>query len=228
MSCPCGLSFEVVNNLKLVGPDGRCTAVDSNNNPCGKRLADHPHAIAPDARIRYITHATEGIRIPLWSSRPPLILFSSVSFFPSPSLRRRRNWWFYRQVSYFLKMLCKWIFDRFVGVFLWSLAWRDISTIERSKAHSNKSYTQKRLNYIQLETVLASHFKLIWRFSPCKSCLFGSGNQIMSEAVRGQTHSLIYNTSYATAVIAPLTMTNMSWDELIACERTIENLFAIC
>jgi hypothetical protein len=41
--CPCGLTREEVKELKMFGPGALCTALDADNNPCGKRLADHPH-----------------------------------------------------------------------------------------------------------------------------------------------------------------------------------------
>lgn len=41
--CPCGLFF---NDAKETTNGGRelCVAVGSDRNPCGMRLADHPHA----------------------------------------------------------------------------------------------------------------------------------------------------------------------------------------
>lgn len=44
-SCPCGLTQEQLIALpNLVGPGGICTAIDARNQPCERRLADHPHA----------------------------------------------------------------------------------------------------------------------------------------------------------------------------------------
>jgi hypothetical protein len=44
--CPCGLTFEFLDKHNLVGPGGVCTAFDAKNQPCGRRLVDHPHAPA--------------------------------------------------------------------------------------------------------------------------------------------------------------------------------------
>jgi len=50
--CPCGLPYEHVYELKLVGPDGLCRAVwkdrnelddQGNRKICGESLANHPH-----------------------------------------------------------------------------------------------------------------------------------------------------------------------------------------
>ena len=42
--CPCGLTFEFLDKHNLVGPGGVCTAIDAHNQPCGRRLVDHPYA----------------------------------------------------------------------------------------------------------------------------------------------------------------------------------------
>jgi hypothetical protein len=44
--CPCGLTFEILSKHNLVDKHGVCTAFDANNQPCGRRLVDHPHAPA--------------------------------------------------------------------------------------------------------------------------------------------------------------------------------------
>jgi hypothetical protein len=45
MACPCGLTREqLALHPNLVGSNGRCTAEDADGHPCGRRLADHPHA----------------------------------------------------------------------------------------------------------------------------------------------------------------------------------------
>jgi hypothetical protein len=42
--CPCGLTREELNKHNLVDTNGVCTAFDAHNQPCGRRLVDHPHA----------------------------------------------------------------------------------------------------------------------------------------------------------------------------------------
>jgi hypothetical protein len=46
LPCPCGLTREqlLAAPNQLLGLGGRCTAEDADGNPCGRRLADHPHA----------------------------------------------------------------------------------------------------------------------------------------------------------------------------------------
>ena len=43
--CPCGLPYEDVRDLRLVGEGGVCTALNRENQnvQCGVLLANHPH-----------------------------------------------------------------------------------------------------------------------------------------------------------------------------------------
>ncbi len=64
--CPCGLPYEDVRDLRLVGAGGVCTALDENGSPCGRRLADHPHTQAGKPMICYFFHSCSFIRCRLF------------------------------------------------------------------------------------------------------------------------------------------------------------------
>jgi hypothetical protein len=42
--CPCGLTREELNKYNKVDGNLNCTSFDAHNQPCGRRLADHPYA----------------------------------------------------------------------------------------------------------------------------------------------------------------------------------------
>lgn len=49
--CPCGLTQELLDRHRLIGPGGLCTADDCENNICGKRFVDHPHQQTQSGRL---------------------------------------------------------------------------------------------------------------------------------------------------------------------------------
>jgi hypothetical protein len=55
MACPCGLNFEDVREHCLVN-GFICPAPDAEGNPCGCRLADHPHRVVGESLCAVILY----------------------------------------------------------------------------------------------------------------------------------------------------------------------------
>jgi hypothetical protein len=68
--CPCGLTREELNKHNLVDKNGRCTAFDAENQPCGRRLVDHPHAPAGHS-IHFFLCSLKFISSPISSVSQP-------------------------------------------------------------------------------------------------------------------------------------------------------------